>query len=114
MSWAVAVSLLAGLAVLGALLTWLLPRVRTWILVLIGVVASLVLFLPGVCVTAIASPPGAPVDIDGTTTCRTYYGATLPGAEAFGNDTTGSLLAFLGAAIVLVSVLLVRRGQRRG
>ena len=113
MSWAVAVALLGALAVLGALLAWAFPRARTALLVCVGVVASLVLFSPGVCATAIASPPGVPVDPDGTTTCWTFYGARLPGAEALGNDTTGGLLSLLGAVIAVCSVLLVRRRQRR-
>jgi LPXTG-motif cell wall-anchored protein len=105
--------LLGALTALSALLAWAFPRVRASVLGLVGVVAALALFLPGGCATAIASPPGVLIDPDGTTTCWTFYGATLSGADASGNESTGGLLALLGSALVLASVLLVRRRQRR-
>jgi hypothetical protein len=110
MGWDVASALLVGVAALGGLLGWALPRVRAWMLVLLLVATAFVLFLPGVCATAIASQPGTPVDVDSSTTCWTSYGARLPGLG--GNDTVGGFLAPAGAAAGVTSLLLVRRRRR--
>ena len=110
MGWDVASALLAGL---GGLLGWALPRVRTWMLVVLLVATAFALFLPGVCATAIASAPGKPVDVDGSTTCWTFYGAPLTGAEAVGNGTAGGLLAPIGAVVGVTCLLLVRRRRHR-
>jgi hypothetical protein len=113
MSWTAAGLLLIGCAAVGALLGTAPARVRTALLVVVGIVVATILFLPGTCATAIASAPSPdPDQVHSWTSCTTFYGATLPAAGALDGDVTGRLLALAGALAAGISAVLVRRRHR--
>ena len=105
-----AVVLLGACALLGALLGMAATRARTGLLVLAGAVIPFLVFMPGTCVTAIASAPlGDPEQLRGQTSCDTFYGAALPELGALEADLTGRLLTMAAAALAASATVLVKR-----
>jgi hypothetical protein len=109
-SWPTAAVLLLGVAALGVLVGRVRVEVGTGLLAgAMGILAAVV-FLPGVCVTAIAaSPPGESPEFHGSTSCETLYGVGLPDVGRFGEDETGLLLALTAGTIAVATVVLTRR-----
>ena len=79
MSWPTAAVLLLGVAALGVLVGRARVKVGTGLLAgAMGILAAAV-FLPGICVTAIAaSPPGESPEFHGATFCETSTGSGSP------------------------------------
>jgi hypothetical protein len=104
-----------GCAAFGALLGTAPPRIRTGWLVAAAVVAAFIVFLPGICATAIAAsvPYGDPDLLDGITTCRFIYGSAVPELGPLDGAQTGQALQ-LAAAVLAVAALLVVRRRRSG
>jgi hypothetical protein len=110
MSWGAAGLLLAGCVAFGALLGTAPARIRTWLLVVGAVLAAALAFMPGTCVTAMASVPyGDPELLDGITSCDTLYGARLPDLGPLDGAGTGNLLLLVAATGAVLALLLVRR-----
>ena len=110
MSWTTAALLLLGCVALGALLGAAPDRVRTGWLAAAAVLAAVLVFSPGMCVTAVASMPyGDPELLDGITSCETLYGVQLPELGRLDEDGTGHLLQLTAATGAVLALLLVRR-----
>lgn len=110
MSWPTAAALLLGVAALGVLAGR--ARLSAGTRLLAGVLGMLaaVVFLPGLCVTAIAaSPAGESPEFHGATSCETFYGVGLPEVGHVGGDGTGYLLALTAGAVAASAVVLTRR-----
>ena len=105
---------MSGCAAFGAVLGTAPPRVRTGWLVAAAIVLAYVVFLPGICATAIAAPVpyGDPDLLDGRTSCRFLYGPAVPELGPLDADVTGRLLQLVAAILGVTSLLLVRRHRR--
>jgi hypothetical protein len=111
MSWWTAVVLLLGCAALGALLGTAPPRVRTGWLVAAALLTAFLVFLPGICATAIAA--SAEDLYEGSTSCRFLYGSAVPELGSLDGDETGRVLQLVAAVLAVTALLLVRRHRQR-
>ena len=111
MTWPVVAVALAAALGLGVLAGLVRPRAGTLALVAVVAMVGLTGFMPGVCAHGIADrTSGKPIE---TTSCDTVYGAALPELGGLQEDSTGWLLVWTAAGLVLGGAVLTRRARMR-